>query len=109
MEIWKQVNEATDVAEIEKRYKELVAKSDEELNGLPPESTEAIVGDSRGSRISVYKVMNETDGMDVILQMYIPGKNFLLVKFASVVAVGFRVLPNGEKCELPKDILYGYM
>ncbi|MCB1866797.1 MAG: hypothetical protein KDG50_15370 [Chromatiales bacterium] len=109
MEIWTQINEAADVAEIEKRYKELVAKSDEELNDLPPESTEAIVGDSRGSRVSVYKVMNKAEGMDVILQMYIPGRNFLLVKIASVAAVGFRVLPNGEKSELPKDILYEYM
>jgi hypothetical protein len=109
MEIWTQINEAKDIAEIEKRYNELVAKSNEELNGLPSESTESVVGDSRGSRFSVYKVMNKTEEMDVILQMYIPGRNFLLVKFASVAAVGFRVLPNGEKSELPQDILYGYM
>lgn len=109
MEIWTQIKIAKDVAEIENRYKELVTKSNEELISLPAESTEAVAGDSRGSRISVYKVENKTDGTDVILQMYIPGRNFLFVKFASVTAIGFRVLPSGEKSELPKAVLYEYM
>lgn len=108
-EIWSQVNKTEDISKITGRFKKLEDMSYSDLQALPDEQVESINSDPRGSRFSIYRITIDEDKLGIILQMYIPIRSLILVKFAQVIAVGFCVIANGEKRPVSEEVLYGYM
>ena len=81
----------------------------DELAKLPDVSSETIDTDPRQPCFSIHRSELADETIEIVLQMYIPGRNLLLVRFAQVSAEGFRLNTKGERLPVPDEVLHGYM
>ena len=106
LQIWLSIDDPRDLRELADRLNKLRMTPYDELAKLPEVSSETIDAERHFS-IFRNKLADET--IEIVLQMYIPGRDLWLVKFAQVFAEGFRLNQKGERLELPAEVLYGYM
>jgi len=108
-EIWRRVSNSEIRKLLEEILYEYHGKSYVELNDLPNESAIHKEIGIKKLKINIYRNTLEKGVIEIIIQLYVPGKNFVVVKFAEVESTGFRVLPSGESENVPDEVLYGYM
>ena len=108
-EIWQSISNSKQRKLLEELLHEYHTKPHAELNELPEMSTISKKTVSKNIRINIYRNNLEEGVIEIIIQLYIPGKNLFVVKFAEVESTGFRVSPNGETENVPNEVIYGYM
>lgn len=94
---------------LEDLLNEFHAKPYAELSSLPVITTRKIETNKESIKVNIYRNSLEQEVIEIIVQIYISGKNLLFIKFAEVDSTGFRVSPNGSTEDVPNEVIYGYM
>ena len=108
-EIWQSLSNPEHRKALEEQLHDLYTKSYSELINFPEITKKIIKTNSGSAEVNIYRNSLEQDILEIIVQLYIPGKNLILIKFAEVESTGFRISPNGSIENVPNEVVYGYM